>query len=182
MWIFIGIGIVVLIALWGVSTYNRFVTLKGRVKNAWAQIEVNVKRRFDLIPNLVNTVKGYAAHESKTLEGVTEARTKYLSAGTPSDQMKANGELSGMLSKLFAVAEAYPDLKANANFIELSKELSKTEDKIAFARQFYNDTVMKFNIGIKQIPASIIAGIGGFTEEPYFEAEEGAHETPKVEF
>ena len=172
----------VLIALWGVVIYNRFIVLRGRVDNAWAQIDVQLKRRFDLIPNLVNTVKGYVQHERETLEKVTEARTKYLSASTPEEKMQANAGLVGVLGRLFAVAENYPDLKANAGFLDLQKQLKETEDKISFSRQFYNDTAMKYNIGIVKVPASIIANLFGFKSRPYFEAEGESRENVEVKF
>lgn len=172
----------VLIALWAVVTYNGFVTLRGRVDNAWSKIDVQLKRRFDLIPNLVNTVKGYAEHEKGTLEAVTEARTRYMSAQTPDEKLKANTELGGALGRLFAVAESYPDLKANTSFLDLQGQLKETEDKIGFSRQFYNDTAMKYNIGIAKAPASIIASIFGFKGRPYFEAEEESRKGVEVKF
>lgn len=175
-------AIVVLIVLWLIATYNKLVSLKARVDNAWAQIEVHLKRRFDLIPNLVSTVKGYAAHEQETLGAVTEARTKYLQANTPDKKMAAAGELSGALSRLMAVSEAYPDLKANQNFLEMQTELTDTEDKIAFARQFYNDTVMKYNVKLQQFPTVLVAGMFHFGPATSFQAEEEARVAPKVEF
>jgi len=129
---------VILIVLWGVLTYNKLVTLRGRIDNSWAQIDVQLKRRFNLIPNLVSSVKGYAKHEKETLEEVTASRTKYLSAKTPEEKLEANSGLAGALSRLFAVAENYPDLKANTNFLDLQKQLKDTEDKIGYSRQFYN--------------------------------------------
>jgi LemA protein len=173
---------VVLIALWAVVTYNRLIVLRSRVDNAWAQIDVQLKRRFDLIPNLVNTVKGYAQHEKETLEKVTESRTKYLSANTPDEKLQANSELARALSRLFAVAESYPDLKASTNFLDLQNQLKDTEDKIGFSRQFYNDTAMKYNIDIVKVPASIIANLLGFKSRPYFEAEGEARENVEVKF
>jgi len=172
----------VLIGLWAVVTYNRLIVLRGRVDNAWAQIDVQLKRRFDLIPNLVNTVKGYAQHEKETLEKVTESRTKYLSANTPDEKLQANSELGGALSRLFAVAESYPDLKASTNFLDLQTQLKDTEDKIGFSRQFYNDTAMKYNIGIVKVPASIIASLLGFKNRPYFQAEGESRENVEVKF
>ncbi len=180
LWIIL--GIVVLLVIYVIALYNKLVSLRGRVKNAWAQIEVQLKRRFDLIPNLVETVKGYAAHEKNTLAEVTDARTRFASATTPEDMMRASGELSQVLTRLMAVAEAYPELKADANFRQLQQELTNTEDKLGFARQFYNDTVMKFNVSIEHFPAVLIARMMGFKQEPYFEAGEEAQATPKVSF
>jgi len=157
----------ILIVLWGVLTYNKLVTLRGRIDNSWAQIDVQLKRRFNLIPNLVSSVKGYAAHEKETLEEVTASRTKYLSANTPEEKLGANSELTGALSRLFAVAENYPDLKASTNFLDLQKQLKDTEDKISYSRQFYNDTAMKYNIVIVQVPTSIVANLFAFTSRPF---------------
>ena len=171
---------VLILAIAGV--FNRFVVLKNRAKEAWADIDVQLKRRFDLIPNLVNTVKGYAQHEKETLEKVTESRTKYLSASTPDEKLKANSELAGALSRLFAVAESYPDLKASTNFLDLQTQLKDTEDKIGFSRQFYNDTAMKYNIDIVKVPVSIIAGLFGFKSRPYFQAEGESRENVEVKF
>jgi LemA protein len=180
MYYAIGAGVVLVLLL--VILYNGLVAKRNKVKNQWSQIEVQLKRRFDLIPNLVESVKGYASHEKTTLEAVTGARTKYLSAGTPEEKMQTNSELTGLLSKLFAVAEAYPDLKANENFLRLQDELSKTEDKIAFARQFYNDVVMEYNNAVAMFPSSIIAAMFGFKPEVFFQTEQAAYEAPKVQF
>ncbi len=182
IWGYVLIGIAVVVILWLVITYNRLVNLRARVKNAWAQIDVNLKRRFDLIPNLVSTVKGYAAHESETLEKVVESRNRFDSAATPTERMEASNELTAMLSRLMLLVEAYPDLKANQNFIQLQNELRETEDKIAFTRQFYNDTVMKLNAKLETFPTVLVAGMFGFRAEPYFEAEAEASQAPKVEF
>jgi len=173
---------VILIIMWGVLTYNKFIILRGRVNNSWAQIDVQLKRRFNLIPNLVNSVKGYAKHEKETLEHVTASRTKYLSAKTPEEKLGANSELTGALSRLFAVAENYPDLKASTNFLDLQKQLKDTEDKISYSRQFYNDTAMKFNIAIVKVPASIIANLFGFKSRPYFKTEGEERESIEVKF
>lgn len=175
-------GIIILLIIITISYQNRFVKLHERVKNSWSQIEVQLQKRLDLIPNLVETVKGYATHEKETLEKVTSARTRYMSAGTVDEKMAANGEISGLLSRLMVVSEQYPDLKANVNFLELQKELKDIESKIGFARQFYNDTVTSYNQSIKMIPGSIFAGIFNFREEPLFKATEGANEAPKVKF
>ena len=177
-----GIIIIILIIMWGVLTYNKFIILRGRVDNSWAQIDVQLKRRFNLIPNLVNSVKGYAKHEKETLEELTASRTKYLSAKTPEEKLGANSELTSALSRLFAVAENYPDLKASTNFLDLQKQLKDTEDKISFSRQFYNDTAMKYNIGIIKIPASIIANLFGFKGRPYFKTEGEERENIEVKF
>ncbi|HBY57374.1 MAG TPA: hypothetical protein DEG96_05875 [Candidatus Atribacteria bacterium] len=177
-----GLIIIILIVMWGILTYNKLITLRGRVDNSWAQIDVQLKRRFNLIPNLVNTVKGYAKHEEETLEHITASRTKYLSAKTPEEKLGANSELTGALTRLFAVAENYPDLKASANFLDLQKQLKDTEDKISYSRQFYNDTAMKYNISIVQVPTSIIANLFGFKSRPYFKTEGEERENIEVKF
>ncbi len=176
------VGILVLLVLWGIKVYNQLVTLRNRVKDQWSQIDVQLKRRFDLIPNLVNTIKGYTKHESETLEAVVKARNTYVSATTPNEKMKANNELSQMLTKLFALSESYPDLKANTNFLELQSELKETENKIAIARQFYNDTALTYNNKIMMVPSNIIAGLFHFKAEEYFKAEDQERENVKVEF
>ena len=180
-WIIIGIVVLVLIILI-VPSYNSLVQLRNRVKDQWAQIDVQLKRRFDLIPNLVETVKGYTKHESETLENVVKARNSYVSATTPADQMKADGELEKAISKLFALAESYPDLKANENFISLQADLKDTEDKIAAARQFYNDVVLQYNNKVQTIPSNIVAAIFGFKTEAFFEAAAEEKENVKVQF
>ena len=182
VWLIVVIVVVVLILLWFVKTYNALVVLKNRVKDQWAQIDVQLKRRFDLIPNLVETVKGYTKHESETLENVIKARNTYLSATTPEGQMEADGELTKAVSKLFALSEAYPDLKANTNFMELQGELTETEDKISVARQLYNDIVLKYNNKVRTIPSNIVASICHFAEEPFFKANEEERENVKVQF
>ena len=176
------IAVVVIIVIWIISTYNSLVVLRNRVKDQWAQIDVQLKRRFDLIPNLVETVKGYTKHESETLENVIKARNTYLSATTPEGQMEADGELTKAVSKLFALSEAYPELKANTNFMELQGELTETEDKISVARQLYNDVVMKYNNKVRMIPSNIVAALFHFTEEPYFQANAEERENVKVQF
>jgi LemA protein len=143
---------------------------------------VQLKRRFDLIPNIIETVKGYATHERTTFEQVTSARTKYMSSSTPNAMMQANTELTQSLGKLFAVAEAYPELKANVNFLELQAELSKTEDKISFSRQFYNDVAMDYNNSVQMFPSSIVAASFGFKEEAYFDVDEAEAKAPQVKF
>ena len=183
MWIIIAIiVIVVLILIWGVATYNSLVDFRNRVKDAWSQIDVQLKRRFDLIPNLVETVKGYTKHESETLEEVIKARNTYLSASLPEDQLKADGELTNAINKLFALSENYPDLKANQNFQQLQQELQQTEDKIAMSRQFYNDIVMQYNNKIEMVPSNIIASLFKFKQEKFFEAQDSEKENVKVQF
>ncbi|MRX81811.1 LemA family protein [Eggerthella guodeyinii] len=174
--------IVVVLVVAVIGLYNNLVKLRNMVDNAWAQIDVQLQRRLDLIPNLVETVKGYAAHESGTLEEVTKARTAVMNAPTPEGKMQADGILTGALKNLFAVAEAYPDLKANTNFQQLQAELSNTEDKISYMRQSFNDTVMKYNTAIQTFPAVLIAGMMGFKERDSFDATAGAEVAPKVQF
>jgi LemA protein len=182
-------GLVILLIIIGVvavaaiGIYNGLITLRNRADNAWAQVDVQLRRRYDLIPNLVETVKGYAAHEKETFQKVTEARSQAINAGTVAEQGKAENMLTGALKSLFAVAESYPDLKANQNFLMLQEELAGTEGKIAYARQFYNDTVMKFNTKQQVFPSNIIASMFNFQEKEYFEIEEPeAKEPVKVEF
>lgn len=162
--------------------YNNLVKLRNRVDNAWSQIDVQMQRRLDLVPNLVETVKGYASHESKTLEGVTAARAAVANAGNAYDKMAADNALTGTLKSLFAVTEAYPDLKANANFQQLASELSATEDKISYMRQSYNDTVMKYNTAIQSFPGVLFAGMFGFKERESFDASIDARVAPDVKF
>ncbi|WP_198306657.1 LemA family protein [Dehalobacterium formicoaceticum] len=179
------IGVVlVLLAVFLVAIYNNLVQLRQRVQNSWAQVDVQLKRRYDLIPNLVNAVKGYAQHEKSTLETVTQARNMAINAGNLQEQMQAENMLSSALRSLFAVAEAYPELKANTNFLQLQAELSDTESKIAFSRQFYNDTVQKFNTKIELFPNNLVAGMLGFAMVDYFtlQGEPDARQAVKVEF
>jgi LemA protein len=176
------IVIVVLIVLVFVVGYNGLVRLRNRIDNAWSQIGVQLERRHDLIPNLIETVKGYAAHEKSTFEAVVAARNSAMQAQGPEQQAQAENVLTGALKSLFALAEAYPDLKANTSFLSLQEELTSTEDRIAYARQFYNDNVVKYNTKIQSIPSNIIAGMFSFTPREYFKAEDGATEVPKVEF
>lgn len=182
MWWIILIIIVVLILIYLGSTYNSFVVLRNRVKDQWAQIDVQLKRRFDLIPNLVETVKGYASHEKDTLEAVVKARNEYLSSDTPEGKIEANNDLNKVVTKLFALAESYPELKADTNFRELQTTLTETEDKISYARQFYNDVVMKYNNKVEVFPSNIVAGIFGFKTSAYFNATEEERENVKVKF
>ena len=165
-----------------IAIYNNLVALKNRLENSWRQIDVQLKRRADLIPNLVETVKGYAGHEKETFARVTEARTKLMQGGSVAEQAQAENMLAGALKSLFAVSEAYPELKANQNFLMLQEELTGTENKIGYARQFYNDSVMSYNQTIQQFPGNIFAGLFGFTEKEYFEIEEAAREVPQVKF
>ena len=182
MWWIILIIIVVLILIYLGLTYNSFVVLKNRVKDKWAQIDVQLKRRFDLIPNLVETVKGYASHEKDTLEAVVKARNEYLSSDTPEGKIAANNDLNKVVAKLFALAESYPELKADASFRELQTTLTETEDKISYARQFYNDVVMKYNNKVEVFPSNIVAGLFGFKTSAYFNATEEERENVKVKF
>jgi len=172
------LGAVLLVALYAISLYNGLVTLRQRVRNAWSQIEVQLRRRFDLIPNLVETVKGYATHEREVFERVTNARAQVGAASNVDEQIQAQTILGGALRGLLAVAENYPQLQASANFRELQGELSNTESKIAFSRQFYNDTVMKYQTRIERFPANVLAGVMGFGSQPYFQVEEEAARGP----
>ena len=174
------IGALFLIAI---GMYNSLVTLRNRCDNAWSQVDVQLRRRYDLIPNLVETVKGYAKHEREVFEKVTQARAAAIGAQTVKDQGQAENMLSGALKSLFAVAENYPELKANQNFLMLQEELAGTESKVAYARQFYNDTVMKFNMRQQVFPSSIIANMFGFKPREYFQIEEEVAKGPvKVQF
>ncbi len=177
-----GFALLVMLVLAAVFLYNRLVVLRNRVDNAWSQIDVQLRRRYDLIPNLVQTVKGYMTHEASTLERVTQARSMAINAESVKEQSEAENMLSSTLKSLFAVSEAYPDLKANQNFMMLQEELSGTESKIAYARQFYNDSVMSFNTAIQRFPANLIAGILGFSQRDYFEIEIEAREAVQVQF
>jgi len=173
----------ILLVLWVIITYNRLVVLKNRVKEAWADIDVQLKRRYDLIPNLVETVKGYASHEKELFEKVTEARTKAMGANSIKEQSEAENMLSSTLKSLFAVAENYPQLRAAENFLELQRELRDTEDKIGAARRFYNTNVMEINIKIETFPANLVASTLGFSKMDLFELkEEAAKEPVKVKF
>jgi LemA protein len=180
----VGGVIVVVLALAALvaGIYNRLVVMRNRVDNAWSQIDVQLKRRYDLIPNLVETVKGYAAHESGTFEKVVEARNAAMNATGVKPKGEAENMLTDSLRSLFALAESYPDLKANTNFLSLQEELSGTEGKIAYARQFYNDSVMSYNTTAQTFPNNILAGMFGFGEREYFEIEAVAKEAPKVSF
>jgi LemA protein len=176
------IAIIVVLLIFVMSLYNNLVRLRNRIENAWAQIDVQLKRRHDLIPNLVETVKGYASHEKETLERVIAARNAATTAQGPEAQAQSENMLTGALRQLFAVSEAYPDLKANQNFLELQEELTSTEGRIAFARQHYNDTVLKYNTAIQTFPAVMLAGPLRFTEREYFEADDESRGNVTVEF
>jgi LemA protein len=176
-------GGLLFIVLIVVGMYNALVAMRNQVKNAWSQIDVQLKRRYDLIPNLVETVKGYAKHEREVFENVTKARSACMAATGPADAAKAENFLSQTLKSLFAVAEAYPELKANQNFLALQEELTSTENKVSFARQFYNDTVMRYNTKIQTVPSNIIAGMFSFNAEQFFQTENAAERVaPKVQF
>ena len=174
--------IIVVIALALVASYNRFVSQRNAVQNAWSDIDTELKRRYDLIPNLVSTVQGYAAHERGVFEEVAKARSVGLQAQGPAAASAAEGPFQMALGHLFAVAEAYPELKANQNFLQLQEELTSTEDRIAYARQFYNDSVQKYNTKIQTFPTVTIAGMFNFQKREFFEAEQGSTEVPKVQF
>lgn len=178
-WILIAVAVVLVI---GVLIYNRLVQARNRVDNAWAQVEVQLKRRYDLIPNLVETVKGYATHEQQTFERVTQARSAAQSASGPAEQAQAEGILTQALRQLFAVAEAYPELRASENFQGLQSELAETENKIAVSRQIYNDTVLTYNNAVQQVPTNFVASMTGFQTREFFEAGTEAQEAPTVDF
>ncbi len=177
------IGVLVIVALWAIGVYNRLVTLRNRVDNTWAQIDVQLKRRYDLIPNLVETVKGYAKHERETFENVTKARAACMSATSPAQAAQAEGMLAGALKSLFAVAEAYPELKANQNFLQLQGELGNTENQISSSRGTYNDTVREYNTSLQIFPANLIAGTFGFAPREFFKVDSAEdRQAPKVQF
>jgi len=185
----IGLGVVgamgvilVVLIVWFISLSNSLVALQENVHSAWAQVETVLQRRYDLIPNLVNTVKGYATHEKDVLEEVTRLRSQWGSAQTTDEKVKAAGQLESTLSRLLLVAEQYPDLKANANFRDLQYELAGTENRIAVERQRYNDVARIYNTAVRQFPASFVASLRGFADATYFEAASGAKEAPKVDF
>jgi len=182
MW-WIILGVIIVLAIIIAIMYNSLVTLKQRTQNAWSQIDVQLQRRFDLIPNLVECVKGYMTHESETLENVTKLRTSWSEATTADEKMKLDNELSSSLKSIMAVAESYPDLKANQNFISLQGELTDTENKISYSRQFYNDIVTRYNTKIQTVPSNIIAGIFGFKAQELYKIDtEEAKKSVKVDF
>lgn len=178
----IAVGVAVLFIIFLIATYNRLVRLRNRVEAAWSQIDVQLRRRHDLIPNLVETVKGYAAHERETLEAVTKARQQAVAAQGVEEQAQAENMLTATLRQLFAVAEAYPDLKANENFLALQEELTGTESRIAFSRQFYNEQVLAYDNALETFPSNLVAGAFSFKPKEYFEAEEGSREPVRVDF
>jgi len=181
LWVIL--AIVVFAALGFIGIYNALIQLKNRVRNAWSQIDVQLKRRHDLIPNLVETAKGYMKHERETLENITKARSRAESAGSVGEKAKAEGELSGALGRFLLIVENYPELKANQNFLSLQEELTSTENKIAFSRQGYNDQVLFFNNKIQMFPSNVVAGMFNFKPEEFFELEDkAARERPEVKF
>ena len=183
VWLIVVLVVVALLVILAITLYNRFVRLRNRVDNAWAQIEVQLKRRWDLIPSLVETVKGYAEHERGTFEAVTEARANAQKAGSPGEVAAAEGILGQALGRLFAVAEAYPQLQADENFRQLQTELGETENRIAVSRQVYNDTVLTYNNAIQTFPGVVLAGPFGFAKREFFEVDdEAAREAPQVDF
>jgi len=183
MWIvWILLIVIIILILWFVGIFNRFIVLRNRMQGSWAQVDVQLKKRYDLIPNLVETVKGYAKHEREVFQNVTEARARAINAGTVDDQAQAENLLTGALKSLFAVAEAYPELKANQNFLKLQEELAAIEDKIAYARQHFNDVVLAYNTLRQRFPEVIVASMFAFTPGSYFEIEEAARAVPIVDF
>ena len=183
IWVIVLLVIVLLLVVAAVALYNRLVQLRNRVDNAWAQIEVQLKRRWDLIPNLVESVKGYAAHERETFEAVTQARVRAQQAQTPGEAAQAEGILGAALGRLFAVAEAYPELQADENFRQLQTELAETENRVAVSRQVYNDSVLTYHNAIQTFPGVVFAGPSGFNRREFFEVEEAAQrEAPVVDF
>ena len=182
-WILVAVIVVVaLLVLWAISAYNRIIREENAIDNAWGQIDVQLKRRADLIPNLVNTVKGYAAHEKTVLENVTAARSALMNAKTPQEANEADFGLTAALGRLFAVAEAYPDLKANQNFLQLQDELTHTENKVAYSRQYYNDSVLRFNNTIETFPGNLMAGVMSKKERQMLEIAPADRNVPNVQF
>ena len=181
MWIIL-IVVLVLLVLYVVRTYNSLVVSRNKVRDQFSQIDVQLKKRFDLIPNLVETVKGYAKHESETLESVIQARNNYANAKTDAEKLEASKDMSRGVMNIMALAESYPDLKANTNFIDLQNQLKEVEDKIGYARQFYNDSVLMYNNKIEMFPSNLIASMFKFTKESFFEADEKERENVKVKF
>jgi LemA protein len=181
-WVWIVVGIVAVVLVVGIVAYNRLVSLRARVDNGWSQIDVQLRRRYDLIPNLVRTVQGYASHERDLFENVTEARSRAMDASAVPDQAQAENQITRGLRQLLAVAEAYPDLKANESFLALQEELTGTESKIAYARQFYNDQVMRLNTLIGSVPTNVVANMFGFTSREFFDIEDPARGPATVDF
>ncbi len=180
--VWIVLAILVLLVIYVIVSYNSLVRVRNRTDDSWSQIDVQLRRRYDLIPNLVNTVKGYAAHERQTFEAVTQARTQGMNAQGVAEQAQAENMITGALKSMFAVAEAYPELKANQNFLALQEELTATEGRISYARQFYNDTVLKLNTKIQTLPTNILAGMFGFKTREYFEADDTSRGPVTVQF
>ncbi len=180
-WIIAGV-VIAIVLVFVITTYNELVRLRNKVKNAFSQIDTQLQRRFDLIPNLVETVKGFATHEKELLENVAASRSGYMNASSNGEKLAMNNQLTSNLRSLFAVAESYPELKANTNFLKLQDELSETEDKVTYSRQFYNDAVTIYNNKIQMFPGNLIAGIFGFKEEELFNTVDEAKEAPRVQF
>jgi LemA protein len=180
--VWIVLAILVLLVLYVIVSYNSLVRVRNRTDDSWSQIDVQLRRRYDLIPNLVETVKGYAAHERQTFEAVTDARARGINAQGVAEQAQAENMITGALKSLFAVAEAYPELKANQNFLALQEELTATEGRISYARQFYNDTVLRLNTKVQTFPTNILAGIFGFKTREYFEADDTSRGPVTVQF
>jgi LemA protein len=182
IWVFVAVAVLVLVALILVVLYNKLVRLRNRAENAWAQVDVQLRRRYDLVPNLVETVKGYASHERATFEEVTRARTAAQQAQTVPEQAEAENVLTAAIGRLFAIAEDYPELRASENFRQLQEQLEETETKIAVARQIYNDAVLTYDTALESVPTNVIAGFFNFEPKPYFETEETTREAPRVQF
>ncbi len=182
VWVIVLVVLVLIVALAAVVTYNRLVRLRNRAENSWAQVDVQLRRRYDLIPNLVEAVKGYAAHERGTFEEVTQARTAAQQANGVAEQAEAENVLTAAIGRLFAVAEAYPQLRATENFQQLQTQLAEVEQKIAVSRQVYNDTVLTYDNALETVPTNIVAGLFNFSPQAYFETEGAAREAPAVQF
>lgn len=182
IWLIVVLVVLLLIVLFIIANYNSLVRLRNKVRDQFSQIDVQLKKRSDLVPNLVETVKGYTKHESETLENIVNARNKYLSAKNENDKVNASNEMSDSLTKLFALAESYPELKANTNFENLQNQLQEVEEKISYARQFYNDTVLMYNNKVEVFPSNIIASMFGFKKDVFFEAKKEERENVKVKF
>lgn len=180
--VFLLVILLLILVVWLVVAYNQLTRARIRIDNSWSQVNVQLKMRADLVPNLVSTVKGYATHEQETLTGVMEARSRFFAAPTQESAMQSSGELAGLMGRLFAVAEQYPDLKADGNFLDLQRQLADIEQKLALTRQFYNDAVMLYNRKVMLFPSSIAAGLFGFQQRPYFEVSDVERQNPQVKF
>lgn len=180
MGLYVGMLIAAIIVLWGIILYNRLVLLRNRVRNNWSQIDILLKNRFDLVPNLVDTVSAYTNYERETLTRMTEMRTRFASAESMQDKAAISGEMSGMLGRLIAVSENYPDLKASENFLYLKQQLAELEDKVRFGRQFYNDTVEAYNTAVQSVPTNMIAGLFGFRELTFFQVDDAEKALPRI--